>query len=97
ELIKRVTTDHRVDLFSLGVTAYETFTGGLPWEKARGSMEVLQKHLNIAGRNPREVRPDLDEATVRFLLKAVDRDPRERFQSAAEFREALRNLPKQDW
>jgi serine/threonine protein kinase len=97
ELIKRVTTDHRVDLFSLGVTAYETFTGGLPWEKTRGSMEILQKHINIAGRNPREIRPDLDDATVKFLLKAIDRDPSSRPQTAAEFREALKHLPRQDW
>ncbi|HEV3258502.1 MAG TPA: serine/threonine-protein kinase, partial [Gemmataceae bacterium] len=40
ELIKRVTTDHRVDLFALGVTAYEMFTGSLPWEKAQ-SMQTL--------------------------------------------------------
>jgi serine/threonine protein kinase len=97
ELIKRVTTDHRVDLFSVGVTAYETFTAALPWEKTRGSMEVLQKHINVPGRNPREIRADLDDAAVRFLTKAIDRDPRERFQSAAEFREALRHLPRQDW
>jgi serine/threonine protein kinase len=97
ELIRRVPTDHRVDLFALGVTAYETFTGGLPWEKARGSMEVLQKHMNIPGRDPREVRADLDDATVRLLVKAIARDPRDRFQTAAEFREGLRALSRQDW
>ena len=32
ELIKRQSTDHRVDMFALGVTAYEVFTGDLPWE-----------------------------------------------------------------
>jgi serine/threonine protein kinase len=97
ELIKRAQTDHRVDLFAMGVTAYETFTGGLPWEKARGSMEVLGKHMNMAGRDPREARPDLDEATGRFLVKAIERDPNARFQTAADFREALKKLPKQDW
>jgi serine/threonine protein kinase len=97
ELIRRATTDHRIDLYALGVTAYETFTAGLPWEKARGSMEVLQKHINIAGRDPREIRPDLDDATVAFLLKGIARDPRDRFQTAAEFRAALEALPRQDW
>jgi serine/threonine protein kinase len=97
ELIKRVTTDNRVDLFALGVTAYETFTGQLPWEKTRGSMEVLQKHMNVAGRDPREYKPDMDEALVKFLLKGVDRDPSQRFQSAVEFREALKALPRQDY
>jgi serine/threonine protein kinase len=94
ELIKRVHTDHRVDMFSLGVTAYETITHGLPWEKARGSLEVLQKHINVPGRDPRELKPDLEEVTARFLIKAIDRDPKERYQNPVEFREALKALPK---
>jgi serine/threonine protein kinase len=97
ELIARRRTDHRVDLFALGVTAYELFTAGLPWEKARGSMEVLRKHLAMPGRDPRELKPDLDDATTRLLVKSIDRDPDLRFQSAAEFREALKALPNQEW
>jgi serine/threonine protein kinase len=93
ELIRRVTTDHRVDLFALGVTAYEVFTHALPWEKAE-SLQTLLSHMNSPGRDPRDLRPDLDKATAQFLIKAVERDPRDRFQSAAEFREALLALPK---
>ncbi len=93
EIIRRVTTDHRVDLFALGVTAYELFTFELPWEKAQ-SMQTLLSHMNSAGRDPREHRPDLDKATAAFLMKAIERDPRDRFQTAAEFREAIQALPK---
>ncbi len=93
ELIRRVTTDHRVDLFALGVTAYEMFTHGLPWEKAT-SQQTLFNHMNTPPRNPRELNPKLDDAAVAFLLKGVARDPNERFQTAAEFREALQRLPK---
>jgi serine/threonine protein kinase len=96
ELIKRVATDHRVDLFALGVTAYETFTAKLPWEKAQ-SLQVLLSHLNSRGKDPREFRPDLDEKTANLLMKAVERDPRERFQTAVAFRDALLALPRQDW
>jgi serine/threonine protein kinase len=96
ELIKRIHTDHRVDLFALGVTAYEVFTGMLPWEKSQ-SLQTLLSHLNSPGKNPREFRPNLDDATARLLVKAIERDPRERFQTAAAFREALKALPKQDW
>jgi serine/threonine protein kinase len=97
ELIARRRTDHRVDVFALGVTAYETFTGTLPWKKARGSMEILREHLSHSGRDPREANPKLDEATARLLTKAIERDPELRIQTAAEFRDALRALPKQDW
>jgi serine/threonine protein kinase len=93
ELIRRVTTDQRVDLFALGVTAYEVFTGQLPWEKTE-SLQTLLSHMNSPGRDPRDFKPDLDKATAKFLVKAVERDPNARFQSAAEFREALLKLPK---
>jgi serine/threonine protein kinase len=96
ELIKRTTTDHRVDLFALGVTAYELFANQLPWEKAP-SMQTLLSHMNSAGRDPRDFNKELDAATAKLLMKSVERDPRERFQSAAEFREALKALPKKHW
>jgi serine/threonine protein kinase len=96
ELIKRTTTDHRVDLFALGVTAYETITGRLPWEKAQ-SMETLLSHMNREGKDPREFQPDLDERMVALLVRAIRRDPNERFQTAAALRDALKALPKQDY
>jgi serine/threonine protein kinase len=92
EIIKRQTTDHRVDLFALGVTAYEVFTGGLPWPKAQGSMEILLKHINQSARDPRDLKPDMDDELHAFLVKAIKRDPSQRFQTAAEFRQALRAL-----
>jgi serine/threonine protein kinase len=95
ELIKRITTDHRVDLFALGVTAYETFTGNKPWEGAQ-SLQTMLSHLNNPGRDPRDFVPDMDEPLARFLRKAIERDPRDRFQTAQLFREALRELPRQD-
>jgi len=93
ELIKRQTTDHRVDLFALGVSAYEMFTGQMPWEKAE-SLQTLLSHMNSPGRDPRDAKPGLDDKIARFLIKAIQRDPNERFQSAGEFRDALRVLPK---
>jgi serine/threonine protein kinase len=96
ELIKRVTTDHRVDMFALGVTAYEMFTNNLPWEKSQ-SLQTLLSHLNQRGKSPREFQPDLDDDIVRVLTKAIERDPRDRYQNPAEMRDALKALPKQDY
>jgi serine/threonine protein kinase len=93
ELIRRVTTDHRVDLFALGVTAYEVFTHNLPWEKTQ-SLQTLLSHMHSPGKDPRELRRDLDPKTVAFLKKAIERDPRDRYQTATEFREALKALPQ---
>jgi serine/threonine protein kinase len=93
ELIRRVATDHRVDLFALGVTAYEVYTNALPWEKTM-SLQTLLSHMNSRGKDPRELRPDLDDQVAEFLLKAIEREPSERFQSAAQFRDALLRLPQ---
>lgn len=92
ELIKRQTTDHRVDMFALGATAFEMFTGLLPWERA-ASLQMLLSLMNKPARDPRELRPDLDEETCRFLTKGVERDPRDRFQNPKAFRDALQALP----
>ncbi len=94
ELIKRHTTDHRVDMFALGVTAYETIAGTTPWEKA-ASLQMLLSHMNSPGRDPREVKKSVDAATAKFLNKAVEREPGKRYQNPAEFRDALQALPEQ--
>ncbi|MBY0228212.1 MAG: serine/threonine protein kinase [Gemmataceae bacterium] len=93
EVIRRVSTDPRVDLFALGVTAYEVFCHTLPWEKA-ASLQTLLSHMNSPGKSPLEHRPDLDKETVKFLVKAIEREPAKRFQTATEFKEALAALPK---
>jgi serine/threonine protein kinase len=93
ELIRRVTTDHRVDLFALGVTAYELFTFNLPWERGE-SMQTLLSHVNTVGKDPREYLPKMDKATAQFLMKAIERDPNKRYQTAVEFGEALDALPQ---
>jgi serine/threonine protein kinase len=92
EIIRRQSTDHRVDLFALGATAYELFTGGLPWPKAQGSMEILLKHINTPGRDPREFKPKMGDELHAFLVKGVEREPAKRFQSATEFRQELQAL-----
>jgi serine/threonine protein kinase len=95
ELIKRITTDHRVDLFALGVTAYETFTGEMPWEKTQ-SLATLQSHLNSPGKDPREFVPDMNPELAKVLLKSIERSPAQRYQSALAFRDALKALPPLD-
>ena len=47
ELIKRQTTDHRVDLFALGVTAFEMFTGELPWERDESLHALIRRWVEV--------------------------------------------------
>ncbi|MDB4993650.1 MAG: uncharacterized protein JWM74_1082, partial [Myxococcaceae bacterium] len=83
--------DHRSDLFSLGVVLFECATGALPFAGANFN-ELL---FNIALTNapdPRTIVPSLDPGFAEIVIKALGREPSQRFQSAAELQTAL-----QDW
>ena len=97
EVIKRSTTDHRVDLFALGCTAFEIFTGQLPWEKSLNSDETVRRRLNSPPRQAKVLKPDMTDELARILMKAIDIDRTGRFNSATEFKEALQGMKKTDY
>jgi serine/threonine protein kinase len=92
ELIRRSQTDQRIDVFSFGVTVYEVLTGSLPWENVGESMQEMMQHVNVAGRDPREINPYLDAETSAVLLKGIERDVKDRYPSMDDFAATLRSL-----
>jgi len=97
EIIRRTTTDHRVDVFALGVTAFEIFTSQLPWERSLSSEETLRRRLNTPARDPKDLNPELDDDLCAVLRKAISKEPSARYPSALAFREALEHLKRQDY
>jgi eukaryotic-like serine/threonine-protein kinase len=97
EIIKRKETDNRVDLFALGVTAFEVFTGRLPWERSLSSEETLRKHLNSPPNDPKDFNPNLDDDVVAVVMKSIEKDRDLRYSTAREFKEALQRLKRQDY
>jgi serine/threonine protein kinase len=96
ELIKRETTDERIDIFAFGVTAYECMTGRLPWD-APDTTQMMVMHMNTPPKDPREVRPDIDETFGKLLLRMLAQNPKKRIGSMKEVAESLRALPRQDY
>jgi eukaryotic-like serine/threonine-protein kinase len=97
EIIRRRRIDHRVDLFALGVTAYEVFTGQLPWERSPSSEETFRRRLNAQPRQAKDLAPNISGELNALLLRSVAKESSERFSSAADFKDGLKHLPKQDY
>lgn len=82
--------DARCDLYSVGVILYQLTTGHLPFD-GQNSMEVLTKHVNEQPVPPRKKMPQapLSEAMEALILRALQKDPAARPQTAVEFRQLL--------
>ena len=81
-------TDARSDLYSIGVLLYETLTGRVPFE-ADSPVAVALKQISEPPRRPSELNPQVPPALDGVVLKALAKDPAQRFQSADEFAAAL--------
>ncbi len=76
------------DIYSMGVTVYELLTGSIPFG-GDSWVEILQKHIAEMPVYPSVRRPGLPDKVDEVVLRAMSKDPRERYQSCEEFIEDL--------
>ncbi len=76
------------DLYSIGVILYEALTGRVPFE-ADSAVAVALKQVSEVPRPPSELNPSVTPALDAVVLKALAKDPANRFRSAEEFDAAL--------
>jgi len=81
-------TDEKSDIYSLGIVLYEMLTGRIPYS-GESPVSVAVKHLQEPFPDPEEVNPQIPRALCQIVRKAVEKDPRYRFQTAREMADAL--------
>jgi eukaryotic-like serine/threonine-protein kinase len=75
--------DQTSDLYSVGVVLYEMLTGQVPFT-GDTPLEIAMKHLSEVPRPPSELRPEIPHDLDSVVLRALAKDPSERYQSAEE-------------
>ena len=91
EQVKGESTDARSDLYSMGVSLYELVTGKQPFQAA-SDYAIMAAHVKETPKPPTDLQPGLPPALNEIILKAIAKDPAQRFQTADDFRSALNSV-----
>ena len=83
-------TDAKSDIYSLGVVMYEMLTGKVPFD-ADTSVSVALKHMQETPMPPMEVNENVPKAVNDIILKAMEKEPMARYQTATQM---LRDLSR---
>jgi serine/threonine-protein kinase len=96
EVVRRRWTDQRLDIFSLGVTAYQLCTYELPWPSADATGKAALAHDTQPPTDILELRPTLNKTLAKAIMQCMAVDPDKRPQSAEELLKMIRNVKNDD-
>jgi serine/threonine-protein kinase len=85
--------DQRSDVYSVGVVLYEMLTGKVPFT-GDTPLEIAMKHLSEVPVPPSEKRPEVPEDLDSIVLRALAKDPEDRYQTAQEMDADLSRLQR---
>ncbi|EGT3614679.1 Stk1 family PASTA domain-containing Ser/Thr kinase [Clostridium perfringens] len=88
-------TDYRTDIYSLGIVLYEMVTGVVPFN-GDSPVTVAVKHIQEKAVPPKNINPNIPNSLNDLILKAMEKDPINRYQTAKEIigdLEKIKNNP----
>lgn len=84
-------TDMRSDLYSFGITMYEMTTGRVPFD-GDTPVAVAIKHMETKPVPPSEIAPDVPPSLEKIILKAIEKEPAQRYQNATDMIHDLKEV-----
>ena len=90
EVVQGHEADGRADVYALGVVLFQLVTGRAPFS-AETPLALLHQQVHTPPPNPRSVMPHLPSALDSVLMRALAKDPAQRFQTAGALARAFRS------
>ena len=91
EMLEGKPVSGQVDIYAVGLILYEMLTGTHPFRRDSAG-ESMKAHLLEDAPDPSKLTNSIDPQLGRLVLKAIDRDPEQRFRTATEMRAALKEF-----